>query len=313
VTTDGKNYTTVYSDTSGETINFCSLSAATELLAAVSVSAGSYTSARVTFGTTVTLVGQSGTSTTVTVDPSVGTQSNGQVAIVVATPTQVQSGQTSALVVDFNLAEFQLVGSVLRPALGPGGPNLPSTEPCLGHLVGTVQNLVAGTSFTLQSPGGGPAIAVDYSSSTAIADGQTGAAATLSNGLNVMVDGSFDPTTGIETATSITIADAPAAAAMSALGSVVSVDIPDGTFVLTVLNAQGFQPTTGTITVQTNSSTTFMMGNGQQGSLSSLSAGMTVNVNGTLTAQSTLTAQFVGVPPSVGPFAPGKPFGPPAQ
>src|SRR5579871_2871515 len=83
LTTDGTNFTTVYSNPSGLTLNLSSLSTTAELLSSVNVPSGSYTEARVTFSDHVTLVANNGTSTTVAVDPSAGVDSQGKVAITI--------------------------------------------------------------------------------------------------------------------------------------------------------------------------------------------------------------------------------------
>ena len=205
VTADGTTYQTVFSSTAGQTLDLSSLSATAELLASVSVPSGSYTQARITFGDHVTLVAADGTSTSVAVDPSVGTQANGQVALMVAAPTHAVSGQTSTLLVDFKLAEFQLVGSVLRPSIGCGSDGQIGGKQRMGHLIGTVTALTS-TGFTLQGPDG-KTVAVTLTSTTTLDGGASGTTLTLANGQNVIVDGAFDPTTQTVTATSVMLAD----------------------------------------------------------------------------------------------------------
>ena len=115
VSTDGTTYQTVYSDDSGHTVDLTALSTNAELLASLNVPTGTYTNARVTFGDHITLVAQDGTSSSVAVDSSIGTQADSKVTVTVTTPTKVLAGQTSTLVIDFKLAEFQLVGKNVRP------------------------------------------------------------------------------------------------------------------------------------------------------------------------------------------------------
>ena len=295
LTTDGTNYQTVFSDTGGQTINLSSLASTKELLASLNVPAGTYTQARVTFGDHFTLVGGDGTSTSVAVDPKVGTQANGQVALTVATPTKAQAGQTSALVVDFKLAGFQLVGGVLRPTVGAGpggGPGGPGGN-CSAHLDGTVANLVAGTSFDLSGHDGNT-LHVLLTSTTTVVSGQTGSAVTLANGQSVRVEGAFDPKSQTVTATSVVLDDGAPAQRQRAEGTVASLNGTAGSFVLTVQRADGFQPTGGTITVQTSSATLFGKSKHQPGTLADVAAGASVDAQGTFDARTqTLTARAV--------------------
>lgn len=293
LTTDGTTYQTVFSDAAGQTINLSSLSSTKELLASLNIPAGTYTQARITFGDHFTLVTPSGTSTSVAVDPTVGTASNGTVAITVATPTKLLAGQTSSLVIDFKLAEFQLVGNVLRPTLGAGDGSQNPGEGCIGHLDGTVANLVAGTSFDLQN-GNGRTIKVLLSSATTVVSGQTGSAVALANGQSVHVEGTFDPAAQTVTATMVTLNDYTSTQHERATGTVASVNASAGSFVLTVNRADGLQPTSGTITVQTSTTTQVLKSGHTVGTIADVTAGATVDTSGTFDATTqTLTARSV--------------------
>ena len=297
LSTDGTNYQTVFEDTAGRTLDLASLSSTSELLATVTVPAANYTQARITFGDHITLVSNSGTNTSVAVDSSIGTAANGQVAITVSTPAKVQANQANAVTVDFKLAEFQLIGGKVRPSIScglgrgdhPGGGHT-------GHLAGTITNLTD-TSFTLQSKEG-RTVTVNLTSSTTITSGQTGATVTLANGQNVIVEGTLDPPTATITATSVTLNDFVTINRAEARGTIASVDTAAGTFVLTVRRAEHIQPTGGTVTVATTSSTVIMKGRHQQGALTDLTVGSVVEVVGTFdTTTQTLTAKGVGLHP----------------
>ena len=307
LTTDGTNYQTVFSDASGQTINLSSLASTTDLLASVNVPAGTYTQARITFADHFTLVSQAGVSTSTAVDPSIGTVTNGMVALTIATPTKCLPGQASALVIDFNLAEFTLVGNVLRPQLGPGGGSQDAGKDCSAHLGGTVANLVAGTNFDLQGPDG-RTLHVLLSSTTTTVSGQTGAAFTLANGQNVRVEGAFDITSQTVTATSVILNDDMAVPHQRVNGTVASVDTTANTFVLTVDHADGFQPTAGTIIVAVGTATDYPNGPNQtSGSFAKIVVGNAVGAEGTFDAATqTLTARSV----FLGPAPPGDGGGP---
>ena len=278
LTTDGTTYQTVFSDAAGQTINLSSLAATTDLLASLNVPAGTYTQARVTFADHFTLVSQSGTSTSTAVDPSVGTASNGQVALTIPTPTHCLSGQSTPLVIDFKLAEFTLVGNVLHPSLGLRDAGEDNGKHCNAHLGGTISNLVAGTSFDMLGRND-RVLHVLLSASTTTISGSNGATVALANGQNVRVEGAFDTATQTVTATSVILDDDQEMAHQRVHGTVVSVDPAASTFVLTVDHAEGFAPTAGTITVSIKD-------------LTGVTVGIAINAEGTFDpATQTLTAR----------------------
>ena len=296
LTTDGATFQTVFNDTAGRTLDLASLASTAELLASVTVPPGTYTQARITFGDHITLVSNSGTSTSVAVDPSAGTASNGQVAVLVNSPTTVQVNQSNTVFVDFKLAEFQLVGNVVRPSIHCGnGDSGMINRQRTAHLTGTVTGLTGTTAFTLQDKNG-RTVAVTLTDTTTVTSGQTGSAVTLANGQNVIVVGTFDRTTNTVTAMSVTLNDFTTINHARAEGTVASVDTTAGTFILTVERADGIMPTAGTITVATNTSTQFGRGRHQQVTFADVKAGVEVEVNGVFdTTTQTLTAKFVGL------------------
>jgi Domain of unknown function (DUF4382)/Domain of unknown function (DUF5666) len=295
LTMDGTNFQTVFEDTAGRTLDLASLSSTAELLASVTVPAGTYTQARITFGDHITLVKSNGTSTSVAVDPSAGTDTNGQIAVKVSTPARVQTSTTNSVTVDFKLAEFTLVGNVLHPSIscGNGHGDNPG-EQHTAEINGTVTNLNGTTSFVLQNANG-RTITVALTSTTTITSGQTGTAIALANGQNVIVEGTFDPTTSTLTATSITLNDFTTIRRTEARGTVASVNTAAGSFVLTVLRAEGIMPTGGTITVVSNANTHFDGGrHDDNGTLANVTVGSSVEVNGSFdTTTQTLTARSV--------------------
>jgi hypothetical protein len=295
LTTDGMNYQTVFTDTAGRTLDLTSLASTAELLASVDVPTGAYTQARITFGDHITLVSNSGVSTSVAVDSSIGTDTNGQIVVTVATPTRVQSNQTNAVYVDFRLAEFKLVGSVLKPSIACGDDSGEQGKQRTVHLDGTVTGLKGTSGFTLQGQNG-RTISVVLTGTTTITSGQTGSAITLANGQNVIVEGTYDPATSTITATSVTLNDYTTINHALVRGTVASVAAAAKSFVLTVRRAEGIQPTGGTITVLTDANTFFVKGWHQPGSLADIAAGGAVDVGGSFdTTTQTLTAKFVGL------------------
>jgi hypothetical protein len=296
LTSDGVTFQTVFEDTAGRTLDLASLASTAELLASVTVPAGTYTQARITFGDHVTLVSNNGTSTSVAVDTTVGSAANGQIAVTVSTPAKVQTSATNSITVDFKLAEFQLVGNVLRPSIscGNGNGDHPG-EVHTAHLGGTVTNLNGTTSFVLQNSNG-RTTNVTLTSTTTITSGQTGAAITLANGQNVIVEGTFAPTTSTLTATSVTLNDFTTIKRSEASGTVASVNGAAASFVLTVVRAEGIMPTAGTITVVTDANTRFEFEHDHDGNLAAIITGNRVAVSGSFdTTTQTLTARSVGL------------------
>jgi hypothetical protein len=298
LSTDGTTFTTVFSDTTGRTLDLASLASTSELLGSVTVTAGTYTQARITFGDHLTLVSNSGTSTSVAVSSSAGTDTNGQVAITVSTPTRVQANQTNAVYVDFKLAEFQLIGNTLTPVISCGGGTpTQQGEQHTAHLLGTVSN-IGSTGFTLTGPNG-RTITVTITNSTTITSGQTGATITLANGQRVFVDGTYDPSTSALTATAITLDDYTTIKHAQAVGTVASINSANNSFVLTVQRTEGIQPTGGTITVVATTGTAYMKGWYQQGSFSDIAVNGVAMVDGTFdTTTQTLTARSIGLLPA---------------
>ena len=289
LTTDGATYQTVFSEAAGRTVNLTSLAGTQELLAGLNVPTGAYTQARITFGDHVTLVAPNGVSTSVPVDPKVGTATGGLVALTVPVPAGLIGGQSSALVVDFKLAGFRLVGGVLRPAISAGGGGAKS---CLAHLDGTVSNFAAGKGFDLSGQGG-RALHVILTPTTTVVSGQAGSAATPANGQSVRVEGTLDAAVKTVTAASVVLNDYATAKPERAEGTVAGGG-KAGRFVLTVQRADGLLPTGGTITVQTSSATVFGKGKRQAAALADLAPGATADVQGSFEAATqTLTARAV--------------------
>jgi hypothetical protein len=297
---------TVFEDVAGRTLDLRSMSDTAELLASVNIVAGTYTQARVTFADHIILVNRDGTSSSVAVDPSVGTAvANGHIAVTVTTPTKALADQTATLLLDFKLAKFQLVGNVVRPHVEAGDHNALGNKKRSGHLHGIVANLsVDSTTFDLQNRDG-RTIRVVVNDATVITDRESGAAITIANGQNVLVEGAFDATTSTVTATPVTLHTPSAPRGPRASGTVASVNSAAGAFVLTMERADGIQPTGGTITVVTSASTVFRAARREAGAFAYLAEGAGVRVGGTFDAATqTLTATIVDLSPGKGHGSP---------
>ena len=308
---DGTQFRTVFEETKGKVINASALASVAQLLSRISVPEGSYTQARITLGDHITLVSAAGGgSTTAPIDDSVGVHSGGKVAMTIDTTTQVTAGGASKLVVDFDLAGFELVSGRVRPHVRGADDAQFQRDDKEAELRGTVANLSAqGFDLTLA---GGQTTTVRVPASASIFSGKSGNAAVLANGQAVEVKGSVDPATLIVTADRIKVEEAGSddhggqtgGAGSQAEGTVASVDTAATSFVLTIKEVGGFQPTGGVITVVTTAATVFERhghGHGHDDSsgdvgLSAVVAGAKVEVLGTFdSAAQTLTAQRVEV------------------
>lgn len=220
---DGKTFTDVYSATTGKTIDIVSLKDTAELLSSIQLSDTRYTHIRVTYSDTVTLVDASGASTTLQVAPSPSTTVGGGLAIhTSATRVPFKASTNRQLVVDFNLASFEVSGGKLKVGIVP--------EPPIGFDAkfkrfansGQVSNLTA-TSFVMTGsdnrppvqiqpyplppppmPGMRSSINVSFDANTVIL-GPDGPDASLANGQKVVVRGSYDDASKTLTATEINI------------------------------------------------------------------------------------------------------------
>lgn len=294
LSTDGTTFTNVYSDSNGQTLDLKSMATTAQFLNSVDIPAGTYSKAKVTFADHVTLVANDGSSTSAAVEQTAGTFANGQVSVVVDTPTKASANEKSTLVIDFKIASFELTAGVLHPAIEGHDHHGLDGKDCGGRVRGTVSSLLAGTSFTLTGPQG-KSITVLITDATTITNAKDGSAATLADGQRVFVEGSFDAETSTLAATSVVVDDhemvGPPPMVMGAIGSI---DSEAKSFTLTVEHAMGFQPTGGTITVVTNAETMFPKNRRELGSFADLTADARVRVVGTFDeATQTMNAKAV--------------------
>jgi len=285
--TDGTTFQTLYDDANGQTINVAALADSAVLLARANVTNANFTQVRVTIGDHLTLVSPGGATSSVPIADGVGTATGDGKRVVTFNVTTNSSGN---VIVDFDLASFQLAGGRVRPVLHGGDPAQFQGRRRDCRPVGTVANLVAGASFDLQGPRGST-IHVVLNDQTTITSA-SGSSGTLANGQHVFVEGTYDSTTRTITATSVRIDDrADQPQFQAAKGTVASVS--GNSFTVTVDHAHHFTPTGGTITVTTDANTVFRRGR-TTATLADATAGTTVLVGGAFDdATQTLTAKFV--------------------
>jgi hypothetical protein len=344
---DGKTFTDVYSATTGKTIDIVSLKDTAELLSSIQLNDESYTHIRVTYADTVTLVDASGTSTMLQVAPSPSTTVGGGLAIhTSATRVPFKASTNRQLVVDFNLASFEVSGGKLKVGIVP--------EPPIGFNGkfkrfannGLVSNLTE-TSFVMTGgdnrppvqiqpyplppppkPGMRSSINVSFDANTVILgpDGPDTALAALANGQKVVVRGSYDDASKTLTATEINIVPMgganpggnhgihpgdDTAIAGDHVGGIV-MDIDEATGIVTIKPREANHATSGNLVkIHVSGTDKVLLGQGgrpKPGTLGGISIGDAVSAKGVLSADGTFDADVLIVR-----LAPDCVFPPPAR
>jgi len=344
---DGKTFTDVYSATTGKTIDIVSLKDTAELLSSIQLNDESYTHIRVTYADTVTLVDASGTSTMLQVAPSPSTTVGGGLAInTSATRVPFKASTNRQLVVDFNLASFEVSGGKLKVGIVP--------EPPVGFNGkfkrfannGLVSNLTE-TSFVMTGgdnrppvqiqpyplppppkPGMRSSINVSFDANTVILgpDGPDAALAALANGQMVVVRGSYDDASKTLTATEINIVPMgganpgghhgihpgdDTAIAGDHVGGIV-MDIDEATGIVTIKPREANHATSGNLVkIHVSGTDKVLLGQGgrpKPGTLGGISIGDAVSAKGVLSADGTFDADVLIVR-----LAPDCVFPPPAR
>jgi hypothetical protein len=341
---DGKTFTDVYSATTGKTIDIVSLKDTAELLSSIQLNDESYTHIRVTYADTVTLVDASGKSTMLQVAPSPSTTVGGGLAIhTSATRVPFKASTNRQLVVDFNLASFEVSGGKLKVGIVP--------EPPVGFNGkfkrfannGLVSNLTE-TSFVMTGgdnrppvqiqpyplppppkPGMRSSINVSFDANTVIL-GPDAALAALANGQMVVVRGSYDDASKTLTATEINIVPMgganpgghhgihpgdDTAIAGDHVGGIV-MDIDEGTGIVTIKPREANHATSGNLVkIHVSGTDKVLLGQGgrpKPGTLGGISIGDAVSAKGVLSADGTFDADVLIVR-----LAPDCVFPPPAR
>ena len=341
---DGKTFTDVYSATTGKTIDIVSLKDTAELLSSIQLADTRYTHIRVTYSDMVTLVDASGASTTLQVAPSPSTTVGGGLAIhTSATRVPFKASTNRQLVVDFNLASFEVSGGKLKVGIVP--------EPPIGfegkfkrfanH--GQVSNLTA-TSFVMTGsdnrppvqiqpyplppppmPGMRSSINVSFDANTVIL-GPDGPDASLANGQKVVVRGSYDDASKTLTATEINIVPMgganpgghhgihpgdDTAIAGDHVGGIV-MDIDEATGIVTIKPREANHATPGNLVkIHVSGTDKVLLGQGGRpklGTLGGISIGDAVSAKGVLSSDGSFDADVLIVR-----LAPDCVFPPPAR
>ncbi len=302
--TDGTTFQTLFQDTTGTTLDVATLRNSAQLLSRINAPNAGYTQIRVTIDEKITLQSTGGgTSTQVSVDSNIGAHNNGQVTLAYTAPV---GNMSDKIVIDFDLAAFQLIGNKVRPSLHHGNATQFDLKDHICRLAGVVSNLQAGASFQLNPPHGQP-FTINLSASTQVLQSESGVTSTLAEGQFVMVQGDVNPTNRTVNATVVTIlpnvpgtpAEPPRKDRFAmAMGSVTEVDATKNTLTLNLTQTFRFTPTLTTLTVKTDSATVIRKSKTETGQLSDVTIGTKVAVGGKFDKDTgVLTAKFVMLNP----------------
>lgn len=279
------------------------------LLAAFSAPSGSFTGANVTVSSSVSIMPK-GSSTAVSAKFAGST--GGSTVLAAKFSSAVNFANSKNVIVDFDLANWNLNGSTISAANnqfvqgGPGnGPMLPGN--CLGgNYFGTVSNL-SGTApaFTFSITQGPNVVNILTSSSTVLYNSDGSTNPTLANGEFVNVAGAFDATNNVVDATAIIIQVGALPPPPAFIFGQVSADsLANNTITVTTAGCAGFQPTATSLTIDVSSSTAFVDASGVTDTEAQFFANLTpgttsVQVQGTISG-STVTAASVMIVSSTG-------------
>lgn len=302
--TDGSTFQTLFQDSTGTTLDVSTLRNSAQLLSRLNVTNTNFTQIRVTIDEKITIQPTGGgASTQITVDSNVGVHANGQVSLTYSAPA---GSTTDKIVIDFDLAAFQLVGDKVRPSIHHGDKTQFDLKDHICRLAGVVSNLQAGASFQLNPPEGQP-FTINLSASTQILASDTTTTATLANGQFVMIQGDVDTTNHTVNATTVTIlpnvpgtpAERPGHERFAmAVGNVTAVDTTAGTLTLSLTQTFRFTPNLATLTVKTDPNTVVRKSKTETGQLSDITVGIKVAVGGKFDKDTgVLTAKFVMLNP----------------
>ena len=341
---DGKTFTDVYTSTAGKNIDIVSLKDTAELLSSIQLNDESYTHIRVTYADTVTLVGTSGDSKSIQVAPSPSTTvSNGLAIHTSRSRVPFKASTNRQLVVDFNLASFEISGGKLKIGIIPEPPAGFEGKFKRFANSGQVSNLTS-TSFVMTGGGMRPPVQilpypmppaykpgpmsninVTYDANTVIL-ARDGSTATLLDGQTVVVRGTYDDVSKTLAATEINIVpqgganpgghpgvhpgDDTSIAGDHVGGVVTEIDVTNG---VVIVKPRESNHATGANLVKITVSATdkVLLGKGgrpQAGTLTGITVGDAVSAHGTFAADGTFDADVI-----IARLAPDCVFPPPAS
>ncbi len=225
------------------------------------------------------------------------------------------------VVIDFNTANWNLTGATMSASnskfvdCGPGDDNIGSGNVigseyfgAVTNLAGTAPNLMfsLGQGEVIAMEAGPSAINIETNSSTVLTNADGSDNPTLVNGTFVSVTGAFDATTNRVVATGVTIQNGPPAPPKpEVFGLVTDANLASNTITVSLSVCSSFQPTSTTVTVNVQPTTTFIDLGGvtdtEEEFFKALVPGKsTVRVEGSFTDAVVTATSVQLVPPMVG-------------
>ena len=298
--TAGGQYCTVFESADGEAVNAADLAGTSQFMGVGAAPQGAYTRARVTLHDHIRLVDRAGRSHDLPLagDAGAGMQAGGQGRFTCEfdAPLQVSSGKRCDLVVDFDLANFQVQGGQVRARLQGADASRVRGYAHTGAVRGTVSSLTTSGFSLLQASGRSVAVTMD--AVTTVVSQSTGDTVALAEGQRVAVTGAYDWDARTVAADLIVVNDlaiVPAGSTVAHVrGAVTAADPVAGSFVLTPRQAQCVLPNAATMTVTISDITNIVKAPREPGVPADITVGADVNVVGTLNSDTgTLAATAV--------------------
>lgn len=254
------NSAVLFDDAAGNLVDLASLHDATgprySFLGTGSIPTGNYVKSRVTFKPTLSLLPKNGTTLqTVEVHANVARDSAGNAVVTHNLEAERHFAEgDDDLVVDFDLARFNLSGGKLIPTLVEGSRS--GLRDKSRHESDDWEGTVSGLSGTFPSQTftiarGSTTLAVVTSDATVVYSKGTAAGAMLANGQKVEVRGVFDAAARTISATSVKIEDSSSGSSDSdeVKGAPSDIDAANAKFKVTIEKAEGFVPDRAVVSV----------------------------------------------------------------
>ncbi len=276
------------------------------LLTGFSMPAGSYVGANVTVASALSMVPKGATSAE---SASFATATGGSTVLQTKFAGPISAGSSSNLVLDFNLANWNVSGGKVTATnddfvqSDPHHGTIDSGSTSRGHYEGIVTGM-GGTApnYTFALGRGSCLVNVATSATTVVSNLDGSDNPILTNDARVEVSGTFDTTSKTLNASTITIdvgGSVPPASRTSGLVS--ATDLARNTITIQLQDCKGFQPQATSLTIVVTSTTAFVESNGVTDTeaqfFAALTAGKSViEAKGSLSGK-VFTATAIGIVP----------------
>ncbi len=294
---------TVFDDSTGRIIDVKTLRDSTgqrfSFLSNAAIPAGNYTSVRVTVGPAFTLIPvASTTGATLPLADSVPRDAQGHAQVTFNLPAAKNMGGSDDLVIDFDLANFNIALGKIAPVLKEGGKN--GIGDANRHEEEDYEGVVSGLSgtapnFTFTLTHSSRSIIVVTDANTTLFNAGASPNPTLANSKLVHVRGKFNASSIQLAAVSVKIHATEDTHHPEVKGAPSAIDATAGTFTVAATKVSGFVPAHTTVNVVTNANTVFRGKSGvtlaEADFFTRLATATSVEVEGTYdSASNTLTA-----------------------